>query len=364
MVCVLAIALLLHISFLTWLLAGLNRPTTQAAPLHSGATVIVVFKNELASLPACLEAIAGQDYALPLQVVLADDGSTDGSAALAERFIRNRDNWSLLQRQQATQWQSSKKELLHNAVRQAQHELLLFTDADCVPPPTWVSSMTACFAVDTALVAGFSPQSDKRSPLWNGVLLLDSLSAALVAAGTISRQIGLTCTGRNLAFRKSAWLAVGGYAALPDTLSGDDDFILAALQRCGKIHYNQAAAAVVPARGPETLTAFLHQKQRHLSSGRQYHRSAQSGYALFHFNHLLLWLSLVMALATHPGFGLFFAGKLWWDWLLLTRLGRRFGRQPSLKSFWLWQILFIFYNLKAAAQRHRPPRAWREEKRG
>jgi cellulose synthase/poly-beta-1,6-N-acetylglucosamine synthase-like glycosyltransferase len=314
-------------------------------------------------LPACLEAIARQSYDKPMQVILADDGSTDGSTAIADQFSRGRIGWSLLRREGARVWQSTKKESLEMAVRHAVHEFLLFTDADGQPPPTWVTTMERSFDDETAVVAGFSPQQSPRSALWNDILLIDSLSAGLVAAGTMGRQIAVTCTGRNLAFRKSSWQTVGGYAALPDTLSGDDDFMLRAISRHGQIRYCLSADAVVPARGPDTLTAFLYQKKRHLSSGRRYNLQAKAGYALFHLNHSLLWLSLVTALFVHPLFILFFAGKLVVDYIVLSGLAGQFRMNFSRPAFMAWQILFLFYNVSAAFGRHQPPRQWQETRR-
>lgn len=360
MVYVLAFVLVIHILFLFWLYAGLSHRLTPSASSGSGVSVIIVFRNERESLPTCLNAIAEQDYSQPMQVILADDGSTDGSTNLVDRFIRDRIGWSLLRRERSPGWASTKKELLEMAVTQAQHELLLFTDADCVPPSSWVSTMVRSFAAETVLVAGFSPQQSKRSPFWNEILFLDSLSAALVAAGTIGRQIGITCTGRNLAFRKSSWRASGGYAALPDTLSGDDDFMLRALSRHGNIRYCLSAEAVVPAKGPHTWPEFLFQKQRHLSSGRHYSLSAQLGYGLFHFNHGLLWLSLTAACFVHPLCSLFLAGGLFITYITLTGLAKKFQQHFSLPGFLAWQIIFLYYHLLAAVRRHQPPRCWQE----
>lgn len=363
MVYVLALALLIHIVVLSWLYAGVRHTMIPSVSSGCGVTIIIVFKNERLTLPACLQAIAGQNHNQPIQVILVDDGSTDGSTVIAEQFIRGRIGWSLLRREGAPNWASTKKESLQMAARHADHELLLFTDADCVPPPTWVNAMVRSFSNQIALVAGFSPQQTSRSAFWSEIFFLDSLSASLVAAGTIGRQIAVTCTGRNLAFRKSSWQASGGYVALPDTLSGDDDFVLQAISRQGKIRYCLSADAVVPAQGPDTLTAFLHQKKRHLSSGRQYRLPAKLGYGFFHLNHSLLWISLAMAILVHPVYLLLFAGKLVVDHVVLSRFAGQFDMNFSRPAFIAWQMLFLFYNVSAAVTRHQPPRQWQETNR-
>jgi len=58
-------------------------------------SVVVPIYNVSDYLVACLESLAGQTLA-DLEVVLVDDGSTDGSGAIAEEFAAGRDGWTVL----------------------------------------------------------------------------------------------------------------------------------------------------------------------------------------------------------------------------------------------------------------------------
>ena len=51
---------------------------------------VVPARNEAAMLPVTLPALLGQDYPGPLAVVVVDDGSTDGTGAVAGRMARSR----------------------------------------------------------------------------------------------------------------------------------------------------------------------------------------------------------------------------------------------------------------------------------
>ncbi|CCH79245.1 putative CDP-glycerol:poly(Glycerophosphate)glycerophosph otransferase [Nostocoides japonicum T1-X7] len=58
-------------------------------------SVVVPVYNVRDYLLACLESLAGQTYD-PIEVVVVDDGSTDGSGRLADDFAAGRDHWTVL----------------------------------------------------------------------------------------------------------------------------------------------------------------------------------------------------------------------------------------------------------------------------
>ena len=106
-------------------------------------SVIVPVYNGAETLPACLRAL--QQQTLPAdryEVIVVDDGSTDGSADLARRFGV----------QVISQENAGPAAARNRGVQAARGEILLFTDADCAPAPDWIERLTAPFADPT--VAG------------------------------------------------------------------------------------------------------------------------------------------------------------------------------------------------------------------
>ncbi|MDZ7370574.1 MAG: glycosyltransferase, partial [candidate division KSB1 bacterium] len=242
-------------------------------------------------------------------------------------------------------FQSSKRAALAVGVEYSCGEILLFTDIDCAPPPAWAQTMVSFFEEETLLTAGFSPQT-AASPLWNQLLLLDAAAAAFAAGGGIKRGRGVTCTGRNLAYRRSAYTAVGGFAGLPNTLSGDDDFILQRISGLpyGKVRYAFCRQAVVPAVGPPNLRAFFHQKTRHLSAGTAFPLCAKLVYAAFHAANLIIWISALFVFIS-PLYALPLVIKLVLDRRALQKFLDPFCLRAGLPAFFLWEILFVVYHL-------------------
>ncbi|HEX2173163.1 MAG TPA: glycosyltransferase [Dehalococcoidia bacterium] len=109
-----------------------------AAPrLPESVSVVVPAYQAGASIAACVRALRYQEWTPPAyEVIVVDDGSGDGTAEAAEaagaRVIR-----------QANQGPAAAR---NTGARAASGEILLFTDADCLPRPDWVRRMVEPFA--------------------------------------------------------------------------------------------------------------------------------------------------------------------------------------------------------------------------
>ena len=266
----------IYFFLIAFLASGLQRLEHSQTSMHSPyISIIVAAKNEEQHIANCLKHLQNQNISQTIyEIIVVDDHSTDDTANIAKQF-----NVQLVKTRQDN-YVSSKKNALECGIRHAKGEIILLTDADCSPPPGWAQSMTQCFEKNTALVAGFSPQIHAPH-FWNRYLYIDSQSAAIVSASTIAWGRGVTCTGRNLAFRNHLFVEMGGFADTQDTLSGDDDFILQKFSKLSQwnVAYNISPDSIVPAVGPAGIQAFIQQKSRHLSSGARYPLGSQLVYA-------------------------------------------------------------------------------------
>ncbi len=308
-------------------------------------SVIIAVRNESENISTCLNALLNQTYLREhFEIIIVDDASTDCTLALLQKFAKNPSLY-ILQNSSRKKYRSTKKSALETAIQKSAGDLLLFTDADCTPPPTWIHSIIEHFEPNTGLVAGFSPQQSPNKGL-NELLRIDAAAAAVVSAATIGFGRGITCAGRHLAYRKQAWKDVGGFAALPDSLSGDDDFMLQAISHHPEwdVKYVFDENSIVLAKGPHSIHNVIKQKQRHISAGLFYPLAAQLGFALYHALNVLIWIISIAGIFFQPLWVIFLGLKFISDYYILKEFLKQFRMTIRIASFLIWEVYFVYVN--------------------
>lgn len=102
--------------------------TKSAREHHPKFSVIIPAYNAGTTLRKCLEAIEGQTFD-SFEVIVVDDCSTDDTCRIAESY------GARLVRSPAKKGAGAAR---NQGTLQAGGDVLVFTDADCVPPPTWL----------------------------------------------------------------------------------------------------------------------------------------------------------------------------------------------------------------------------------
>ena len=335
-----------YIASIAWLLRGLYRLVAERSETAlPSLTIVVAARNEEAVLEGCLEALKKQDYEGEWEVVLVDDRSEDGTAAIGAAWMNQWDRLRTVRAPDKPTFACPKKSALAVGIALAKGKILLFTDADCRPPSDWARRTAACFMPDVGLVAGHAHTLEGTS-LIQRVLSVENSAVGALGAGSFAQGRPLSCTGRNLAYRKSVYESVGGFAPIGHMMGGDDVYFmrLVAKARLWKMVWNpDVIVESLPASS--CWSAVVQQKMRHAAKGGHYQGPAlllAVGVYAFH-------LGLAAALF---GFWLGASGLdvLWPIWtvrwavdaLLLHRM-----RQGSFGSwlpfFPLLEVLYIPY---------------------
>ena len=95
-------------------------------------SVIAPVFNEAPHLPRFLEAITSQDFPGEYEVIVVDNGSTDGSLELLERH----GGVTLLCEEKRGSYAARNR-----GIRVAQGRILAFIDPDCIPEPDWLAAI-------------------------------------------------------------------------------------------------------------------------------------------------------------------------------------------------------------------------------
>ncbi len=343
---VLTVSFLIYATLLTFLIAGVFRLPKKRWSKQVSVSVVIAARNEEKNIDLCAQAVLNQSYAQDkTEIIIVDDRSTDGTDEILNRLQRTKKQLHVIHIENGKSFKSPKKAALSLGIANATGDIIFTTDADCLPPKNWLKNTVNLFSHETGVVVGAAPFFEQKS-IWSKVLAFDNLSKAFVAAGAAGWNIGLTCTGRNLAYRKRVFKEINGFSEIEHSLSGDDDLFLQTVSKhtSWKINYSLNPETVVPSAAPPDLKSYIKQKRRHVSAGKYYGLSQKSAYFLFDLTNLLLFAGVVATLFTHGGWQasvFLFLGKLLFDFFALSLITNKLQKNHLLVYFPLWELFYV-----------------------
>jgi glycosyltransferase involved in cell wall biosynthesis len=164
-------------------------------------SVVVPLYNAAGYVERCVRALLSQTLSADrYEILLVDNNSTDRSAEIVRRFNRVR----LLNEPEQGSYAARNR-----GIREAQGEIVAFTDPDCVPREDWLEQIGHAMAdPDTGVVLG-----DRRFARDSGVLGMlaayeSALGAQIFATQRVKSYYGYT---NNMAVRMPIVKALGGF---------------------------------------------------------------------------------------------------------------------------------------------------------
>lgn len=323
--------------------------------VHSGAkngapfvSVVAAARNEEKRIVQCLESLKNQDYPPDrYEVIFADDRSTDDTPRLLRMSGETWKNLRIISIDHVPDGVSPKKNALSAAILKANGEIILQTDADCVAPPEWISGMAGRFEPDVGLVAGVAPYFSSGGWL-NSFVRHEYLWNAALSASSIFLGHGTHVSGRNLGFRRAAFMELGGYGEGTRILSGDDTLLLHRLQRSriARAVTMPGPATHVYTEAPPDIVSFLRQRTRHMSTGRYFEPvHILAGVIVYGF-HLGLIIALALSFFSITARSLFVSVFLWKtiaDVLVARTVHRTLGLDVEWRRFVLNEFFLMVY---------------------
>lgn len=295
-------------------------------------SVVIAARYEEKNIQACLDALANQHYPRDrFEVILVDDHSGDRTVQVAEACIRRHPELNF--RVHSSSASPGKKAALREGLKLASGEIVLTTDADCVPNPGWIRAMTAALLEKDAVFVSGPVVFENQSGFFGKLQELEFLSLIVSGAGAIGAGFPLMCNGANLGFSMEAFRQLEENAMQMHLASGDDVFLMLAMQKkygSDKITFARCPDAIVKTLPETTFKGFIRQRLRWTSKSTAYRNIPLilSALAVFLMN-LILVGTLLTAIFIPESIWLFLAllfVKIIADLPLLTAINRFTGK--------------------------------------
>jgi cellulose synthase/poly-beta-1,6-N-acetylglucosamine synthase-like glycosyltransferase len=305
-------------------------------------SVVVAARNEEENIERCLRSILQVDYpADKLEVVVADDGSTDRTPEIISKIKQEHNNLKVIRIESQINNLKGKANALAQAIAQTNGEFIFLTDADCEVPRTWIKGMLRHFDEKTGVASGVT--IIETGKIFYGMQSLDwaFLLSVAAAVGRLFKPVG--CIGNNMAFRKEAYIECGGYQNLKFSIT-EDLALFKAITENGKWGYAFPVdlETLVISKPVKTLKELYHQKKRWGTGGLDTGLlgiAVISGGFIF---HLLLILSPLL-IEKISSLLISLALKFFIDGAFLFKTLRKFKKTSLLKYLPFFELYYIIY---------------------
>lgn len=335
-----------------------EKKQTQQHPV----SVVVCSRDEAENLARNLPGILLQDYKTTFETVVVNDNSFDDSKYILEELKSTFRSLKVIELTQEAKLISGKKYPLSIGIREARHEVLLLTDADCVPvSDKWVALMQDGYDAQTDIVLGYSPYYKKPGFL-NKVIRFETFHTALQYLSYALAGQPYMGVGRNLSYKKNLFLTNKGFSSINHLPSGDDDLFINKIANSHNTSIVIDKESFVHSQPKTSWSDWVKQKKRHYTTAKFYKRKHKFLLGLYSFSHFMFFPAMAAAFVFYD-----------WRWvtgilgirfltqaIILFKTTKKLGEFDLWGLFWFFDIWLFFQNLFFLPSLFkRPAKSWK-----
>jgi len=324
-------------------------------------SVIICARDEAARLVSHLPGALVQTYPSTHEVIVVNHNSQDDTRFLLDEFKKTFKGLHIVNLEHEAIGIPGKKYPLSMGIKEARYEIVLLTDADCVPASEyWMHKMQDGYHNGIEVVLGYSPY--KKAPgILNKIIRFDTFHTALQYLSYALAGMPYMGVGRNLSYKKDVFFRNKGFSAINHVPGGDDDLFI------NKVATKENTAIVID---PDTFTLsepkknfsdWFRQKARHYTTAKYYKPMHKFLLGLYSFSHVLFYPLLIVSLFFDWRLALSLFGiRLVVQGYIFQKTMHRLGEEDLFPWWWLLDIwMFLYYLIFSTALWKKPRKAWK-----
>lgn len=341
-------------------LAFYKKPVKSKSQQHP-VSVIVCARDEAGNLARNLPGLLVQTYSSTKEVIVVNHNSQDDTRFLLDEFKKTFKHLHAVNLEQEAKGIPGKKYPLSIGIKEAKYEIVLLTDADCVPASEfWLQKMQDGYDEGIEVVLGYGSYHH-RPGLLNKLIRFETFHSGLQYLSYAIAGLPYMGVGRNLSYKKELFFNNKGFSSINHIPGGDDDLFINKVANGENTRIVIDPEAITLSEPKKTFGHWIRQKNRHYSTARYYKGIHKFLLGLYNISFFLFYPLLIASL-------------LCFDWqLALAVFGLRFITQaivlyPAMKQlgekdlfgwWWLFDIwMFLYYCIFAPALWKRPVNTW------
>ncbi len=336
-------------------------PTEKDQSQQHPVSVIICARDEAARLVTHLPGTLVQTYPSTHEVIVVNHNSQDDTRFLLDEFKKTFKGLHIVNLEHEALGIPGKKYPLSMGIKESRHEIVLLTDADCIPASEfWMQKMQDGYDNGIEVVLGYSPYK-KASGVLNKLIRFDTFHTALQYLSYALAGQPYMGVGRNLSYKKAVFLRNKGFSAINHLPGGDDDLFI------NKVANKDNTAIVVD---PDTFTLsepkksfgeWFRQKTRHHSAAKYYKPLHKFLLGLYAASHALFYPLLLISLFFDWQVALSLYGiRLIVQGIVFQKSMRRLGEEDLFPWWWLLDMwMFLYYIIFSSAIWKKPRTSWK-----
>ena len=340
---------------------GYFKPKDKEHSQQHPVSVIVCARDEDENLARNLPGLLVQDYSTSHEVIVVNDNSTDDTKYVLQELKKTFKTLHVVELSQEAKHINGKKYPLSIGIKEAKHEVVLLTDADCVPASEhWIRLMQDGYQENTEIVLGYGSYH-KRPGLLNKLIRFETFHAGIQYLSYALAGIPYMGVGRNISYKKGLFFRHKGFSSINHIPGGDDDLFVnkAASRQNTEIVIDKDAITLSAPK--TTWKEWRKQKLRHYTTAKYYKIKHKFLLGLYSFTQFLFYPLLIVTALLYD-WRLALAG-LALRWLILGFVFYKAMQKMNEKDLWSWFIFFdlwmvIYYILFLPALWRKPRRSW------
>jgi cellulose synthase/poly-beta-1,6-N-acetylglucosamine synthase-like glycosyltransferase len=316
---------------------------------HTTLSIIVPFRNEEKVISSLIDDLLKQDYPPILyEIILVDDFSTDNSLKLSE-LKKEEAKQKGIQLKVIKSISENKKSSIDEGIRQAAGELVVTTDADCTMRYDWLKTIVCYYQYFNFDAASAPVVFNKSGNIWQKFKQLEFISLISTGAASVEAGIPVMCNGANLAYKRSAYIAAGGFEGINNSPSGDDVLLFQKLakNKKSKLAFIKSEDAIVTTSAPLSFKEFIAQRKRWASKVTgQFNLASFLVASIVYLFSLSLLISGIASFFSREMFNSFifmFSIKFFVDFIFFASVLKFFKEKLLLFLILPAEIVYILY---------------------
>ena len=300
---------------------------TGKTPTFLPVSVIVAAHNELKNLQKLLPVLLSQNHP-DFEIIVAEDRSYDESFEYLYDLRAQNPLLRIVRVDETPTHITHKKYAITLAIKAAKNEILLFTDADCMPQSNnWVTEMSRQFLVEKlenkteekAIILGISPyfginfqektqektqeKANKTGfSFLNFIIQYETFYTVLQYMCFALAGAPYMGVGRNLSYKKSLFMNANGFNDFQKLLSGDDDLFVNHQATSKNVGICISKESHIKTYPKKNWKDWYHQKVRHLTTGKHYKLQSKVLLGFYNFSTVGFWISQIIILPLIVGY--------------------------------------------------------------